>query len=64
MKLIWKLNSMNIHSLFNPKIKNLTNCTLRDKQKALKNTRASQQISQRAIRSPMDCSSQNGNTGY
>lgn len=42
MKLIQKVNDTNLHCLLNPKMENLTNCTVKDKQKALKNNRASQ----------------------
>lgn len=58
------MNDMNIHWLLNPKMENLTNHTLKDKNKALKYNRASQSVSQRAVRSLMDYSSQNSNAGF
>lgn len=51
-------------SLLNPKMEDLTNCTQKYLHKALKYNKASQQVSQRAIRSLTDCSSQNSNSGF
>lgn len=55
---------MNIHCLFNVKMENLTNLTLKGKHRAMKYNRESQSVSQRAIRSFMDYSSQNSNAGF